>query len=242
MAAPGYPQMGQMPPMGGPPMGAQPMPRPVRQGTSKAVPVVVSAGLAVGVFCGLLFGVGTGKDAAVAAPASGNNVKKDGEAEPMPEPGAAPKGLGATAAQPVPPKNTGSAAGSGSAVVAAAGSGAGSAAPTVGAGSGSAKPAVEEKKVIKLTFKPKPEAAAEVAKISIDGEEIDGLTTEIPFDTKSIKIEVKASGYKTFTRKQDIVPGEEMAIEFEMSKKSTVRPPRRPTRPTNAGGGGLIDI
>lgn len=237
MAAPGYPQMGQMPPMGGPPMGAQPMPRPVRQGTSKAVPVVVSAGLAVGVFCGLLFGVGTGKDEAVAAPASGNNVKKDGEAEPMPEPGAAPKGLGATAAQPVPPNNTGS--GAGSAVVAAAGS----AAPAVGAGSGSAKPAVEEKKVIKLTFKPKPDAAAEIATLTIDGKEVDGLTTEIPLDTKSITYEVEAKGYRTYKKTLTIVPGDEMAVEFEMSKKSSgVRPPRRPTRPTQAGGGGLIDI
>lgn len=229
--------------MGGPPMGAQ-MQRPVRQGTSKAVPVVVSAGLAVGVFCGLLFGVGTGKDEAVAAPASGNNVKKDGEAEPKPEPGAAPKGLGATAAAPIPPKNTGSAAGSGagSAVVAAAGSGAGSAAPA-GAGSGSAKPAVEEKKVIKLTFKPKPDAAAEIATLTIDGKEVDGLTTEIPLDTKSVTYEVEAKGYRTYKKTLTIVPGDEMAVEFEMSKKSSgVRPPRRPTRPTQAGGGGLIDI
>src|SRR3954463_11571578 len=79
MATPGYPQMGQMPPgMGGPPMGpmgATPGPRPMRRGTSRAVPVVVSAGLAVGVFCGLLFGVGTGKKDAVASPAKGNNVK-----------------------------------------------------------------------------------------------------------------------------------------------------------------------
>src|SRR5690606_35233546 len=96
MAAPGYPQMGQMPmggpggpmggpPMGGPPMGAQPMPRPIRRGTSKAVPIVVSAGLAVGVFCGLLFGVGTGKEEAAAAPAAGNNVKAQSDDEPAPE-------------------------------------------------------------------------------------------------------------------------------------------------------------
>ena len=52
--------------MGGPPMGAAV--RPMRRGTSKAIPVVVSAGLAVGVFCGLLFGVGTGKNNARAAP------------------------------------------------------------------------------------------------------------------------------------------------------------------------------
>src|SRR5690349_14216371 len=80
MAAPGYPQQPPMggppmggPPMGGPPMGGPPMNgpqtgmRPPRRGTSKAVPIVVSAGLAVGVFFGLLFGVGK-KSEAVAAP------------------------------------------------------------------------------------------------------------------------------------------------------------------------------
>ena len=49
--------------------------RPMRRGTSKAMPVVVSAGLAVGVFCGLLFGVGTGKSSAAPGPSKGNNVK-----------------------------------------------------------------------------------------------------------------------------------------------------------------------
>jgi len=266
MAAPGFPQMGKMqqpgmggPQMGGPQMGGPPMQmqRPIRRGTSKAVPVVVSAGLAVGVFCGLLFGVGTGNKDAVAAP-SGNNVKKTEEAEAKPEPGAAPAGLGATKAQPVKP-----AAGSGSAVVAATGSaapaGSGSppavaaagsaAAPAAGAGAGSAKPAVEEKKVIKLTFKLKPESAEKDAKITIDGKDITGLATEIPGDTKSMKVEIKANGFRTLEKKQDIVvaPGEEMQIEFELQKKPSggggVRPPKRPDRPTNAGGGGgLIDI
>jgi len=267
MAAPGYPQMGQMqqpgmggPQMGGPQMGGPPMQmqRPIRRGTSKAVPVVVSAGLAVGVFCGLLFGVGTGNKDAVAAP-SGNNVKKE-EAEAKPEPGAAPAGLGATKAQPVAKPAAGSAAvaatgsatpaGSGSPpAVAAAGS---AAAPAAGAGVGSAKPAVEEKKVIKLTFKLKPESAEKDAKITIDGKDITGLAAEIPGDTKSMKVEIKANGFRTLEKKQDIVvaPGEEMQIEFELQKKPSggtgggVRPPKRPDRPTNAGGGGggLIDI
>jgi hypothetical protein len=81
MANPSYPQMSpQMnPSMQQMPMGAR---RPIRRGTSKAVPVVVSAGLAVGVFCGLLFGLGTGKDDAIAAPSKGNNVKADKTDEP----------------------------------------------------------------------------------------------------------------------------------------------------------------
>jgi hypothetical protein len=236
----GGPQMGG-PPMGGP-MGMQ---RPIRRGTSKAVPVVVSAGLAVGVFCGLLFGVGTGKNAAIAAPSASNvKAKTEGE-EPKPEPGAAPTGLGATAAAPVVKAGSAAAVGSGSPPAVAA---VGSAAPAVGSGSGSATPAVEEKKVLKVTFKLKPESAEKDATITVDGKEITGLVTEIPIDTKSMKVEIKASGYRTLDKKQDIVeaPGNEMLIEYELVKKPTsshTRPPKRPERPTNAGGGGgLIDI
>src|SRR6476659_2470881 len=100
MAAPGYPQQPPMggppmggPPMGGPPMGGPPMNgpqtgmRPARRGTSKAVPIVVSAGLAVGVFFVLLFGVGK-KSEAVAAPpdktakAESKAATKSAEAKP----------------------------------------------------------------------------------------------------------------------------------------------------------------
>jgi hypothetical protein len=223
------------------------MQRPIRRGTSKAVPVVVSAGLAVGVFCGLLFGVGTGKNAAIAAP-SASNVKKGSAGDaPKPEPGAAPTGLGATAAIPVAKAGSAAPAGSGSPPAVAA---AGSAAPAAGAGAGSAKPAVEEKKVLKVTFKLKPESAEKDAKITIDGKEITGLITELPVDTKSMKVEIKATGFRTLDKKQDIVdaPGNEMLIEYELVKKPTggstggTRPPKRPERPTNAGGGGLIDI
>src|SRR3954468_21673179 len=98
MATPGYPQMGG--PMGQMPMGGQPgggygapmgqgpqtMQRPVKRGTSKAVPVVVSAGLAVGVFCGLLFGVGVDKGEA-APPSTSHPMKKSGDdgAKEVPE-------------------------------------------------------------------------------------------------------------------------------------------------------------
>jgi hypothetical protein len=52
----------------GPPSGhAAPSPAgPRRRGTPKIVPVVMAAGLAVGTFCGLLFGVGTGGGATAA--------------------------------------------------------------------------------------------------------------------------------------------------------------------------------
>ncbi|MEZ4366934.1 MAG: PEGA domain-containing protein [Kofleriaceae bacterium] len=50
---------------------AMPLPQPgpaVRRGTSKAVPVVVSAGLGVGVFFGLVLGIGGGTSAPAGAP------------------------------------------------------------------------------------------------------------------------------------------------------------------------------
>src|SRR5689334_22559791 len=86
MANPGQYPMGNPMQPGGPPMGpmGQMAPRrPVRQGTSKMVPVVVSAGLAIGVFCGLLFGLGTGKRSAQAEPPkASNNAKKPDDYEP----------------------------------------------------------------------------------------------------------------------------------------------------------------
>ena len=118
-----------------------------------------------------------------------------------------------------------------------------------GSGAGSAAPAVEEKKVIKLTFNIKPETVAKDAKVAIDGKDITGVSGEIAGDAKKFKVEIKASGYRTYEKTMDVVvqPGEEMQIELELQKKPTgggVRPPKRPDRPTNAGGngGGLIDI
>ena len=201
---------------------------------SKAVPIVVSAGLAVGVFCGLLFGVGKKSEAVAAAPASGTNVKpKD---EPKPDKGAAPAGLGASTTPPAPAKPAAPAAGS---AVAAAGS----AAPT--APTAPTAPAVVEPKKIKLTVTVKPEGAAKDAKLVIDGAPVDGMTIELPADKKSVRVEVKSSGYRSVDKKIDIAGGD-TAIEFEMAKRpsgggTNVRPPKRPDKPPS-GGGGLIDI
>jgi hypothetical protein len=262
MAMPGYPQQGQMPPMGGPPMGGPPqggppmmggpaMQRPMRRGTSKAVPIVVSAGLAVGVFCGLLFGVGKKSEAVAAAPASGTNAKPT--TEPKPDKGAAPTGLGAStptpAPTPTPPAATPPATTPPAATPAAVGSGAGTAVAAAGSAApaaGSAAPAVVEAKKIKLTVTIKPEGAAKDAKLVIDGAPVDGMTVELPADKKSVKVEVKSTGYRNVDKKIDIAGGD-TAIEFEMAKKpsggggTNVRPPKRPDKPPS-GGGGLIDI
>jgi hypothetical protein len=209
------------PPMGGPPMGGPPRAAPVRRGTSKAVPLVVSAGLAVGVFCGLLFGVGKKSEAVAAGPTT---TEKDDKAK------AAPAQEPAKPQTPAPPA-------AGSAVAAA-----GSAAPTVPP----TPPPVTVPKTIKLTVTVKPEGAAKDAKLIIDGQAVEGMTTELPFDKKSVKVEIKASGYRSVDKKIDLAGGD-TAVEFEMAKRTggtgtpAVRPPKRPDRPPS-GGGGLIDI
>jgi len=204
--------------------------RPMRQGTPKIVPIIMSAGLAVGVFCGLLFGVGKKSEAIAAEPSKGNNVKPATETPAAKaDPGSAPAGLGATAAKPVP----------------AAGSGAKPGTPVAAAGSAAPPPpppTVEVKKT-KLIVVIKT-AAAKDAKLYIDGEEVEGLTTEVPVDRKTIKVEVKANGFRSYEKKLDLTPGE-LTLEIEMAKKSSgtpgVRPPKRPDKPPS-GGGGLIDI
>lgn len=246
MATPGYPQMPMGgppmggppmggPPMGGPPMGGPPMgmPRPMRRGTSKAVPIVVSAGLAVGVFCGLLFGVGKKSEAVAASPSKGTNAKPT--EEPKPDRNAAPAGLGATTgvtptAPPPAPGSPAKPAAAGSAVAAA----------------GSAAPTVTPDKLTKLSVVIKTDGAAKDAKLFIDGKEVSGLATEIPIDKKTVKVEVKSSGYRSYEKRIDLTPGE-LTLEIEMAKRSsgngtpTVRPPKRPDKPPG-GGGGLIDI
>jgi len=190
-------------------------PRPMRRGVSRAVPVVVSAGLAVGVFCGLLFGLGTGDQTASAEPAKGNNVHATSGDDTS---GAAPAGVGATAALPTP--KTGSAApGTGSAnPVAIATGSAGSAAPAaVGAGSAAAKPA----DLAKLTIEVEPAAAAAVAKIQIDGKDITGTSIDLPADKKTVKVSVTATGYHSIDKKVDVTGGSETKVQLELTKRAT---------------------
>lgn len=237
MATPGYPQQ---PPMGGPPMGGPPMAmqqRPRRRGTSKAVPIVMSAGLAVGVFCGLLFGVGKKSEAVAAAPAKTEEKVEAKEASPPP-------------AQPTPPPTTPEpAAGSATEVAAAAPTETVPAAapePTIPPATGSATPAAAEVPTTKIVVVIKTEAAAQDAKLIIDGKAVDGLTAEIPSDKKTAKVEVKSSGFRSYEKKLDLTPGE-LTLEIEMAKRPaggttpSVRPPKRPDKPPS-GGGGLIDI
>jgi hypothetical protein len=222
---------------------------------SKAVPVVVSAGLAVGVFCGLLFGLGTGDPIAAAAPAKGNNVHATSD-DPS---GPAPAGLGATPAGT--PPATGSVAvaakGSGSANPVATATGSAGSAAGSGAGSGSAV-ALKAVDTAKLTIEVEPAAAAAVAKIQIDGKDIMGTSIDLPADKKSVKVSVTATGFHSVDKKVDVTGGSETKVQLELTKRATggtsspgfggastggnhvpTAPPKPPKKPSNNG---IIDI
>jgi hypothetical protein len=214
----GQPGGAPMQNMGGPPMGQMGMmPRPpMRQGTSKIVPVVVSAGLAVGVFCGLLFGLGTGKRSDAAPQKVSNNAKRDDDTGFTPESLANPN-------VKIPDKNAPK-----------AGSNAGSNAVAKGSGdaAGSAEPVI---KPTKLTVEIKPETAAQGAKVLIDGKPIDGMSTDIALDPgatkKTVKVLVKANGFKDVEQEVD-VEGESVTVKLELSKG------RSSTSAAQTAGGG----
>lgn len=244
MANPGYPMQpmgpGGMPPGGmgpngmGPGMGGPPSQQmnrpPMRQGTSKAVPVVVSAGLAVGVFCGLLFGLGTG-DPVAAAPSTGTNkvdkVSTDttdtttGETKiDQSVVGIAAKSQAANEAA----AKAEAAAGSGSAQVAMTGSG--SAAPTV--------PAVPVHP--KLTVELSPASVAATATITVDGKPVTGSAYEVDLagaPKKEVSVVVKAKDYKDIEQK--VTVDGDVTLKLELLKR-TSRPSVGAYTPPKTGG------
>ncbi len=258
MANPGYP-MQQQPPQMQPQPAHAVQPAPVRRGTSKIVPIVVSAGLAVGTFCGLLFGVGTGEPADASTTGSSADTKKE-TAQTKPATPAKPAVVASTS--PAKPATTLAPAPAPAAAGAAATPAAGSAATTPAAGSaaagttspaGGGKPTVADVAVKKpkLTVELTPASAAATAKITIDGKPLEGSSTEIDLGkaaNKEVKIVVKASGYKTVEQKVEV--DSDVAVKIELIKRPASGPvtvPRpggtpAPAKKKPPGGGGLIDI
>ncbi len=231
MATPNYGnQMGMGQPPGmpmqqmGPPQGAVPPPRPVRRGTSKAVPVVMSAGLAVGVFCGLLFGLGTGSEGALAATDTRPNLANAYGSADLPDVLKTPTAADGTAkavtptpatATPLPAPATapGSAAATGS-----------------GASTGSAAVAPA-----KLKIEISPDAAQAAAKIQVDGKD---FTPEMAFaldssGKKTVDVVVQATGFHDFEQKVDVLPGETI-VKVELTKRAAPPPGRRRSRTATA--------
>lgn len=264
MANPGpYPPMnppmgGPMQPMNGPPRGpmgpmvGMPPGPPPRRGTSRVVPVVVSAGLAIGVFCGLLFGLGTRRVIAEPGTVTSNGVKPAPDEPVVIPPGDTPTKSGTEPVQPA----------AGSAAVAAAGSGAGSgtteepeedsapaagsvapsagsAAPAAGSAApsaGSAAPAVQS---TTLTVEIQPDEAAENAKIYVDGKELSGSLAEVPFAAgttpgtrKKVRVSVKAPGFRDTTEDVELRAGESTSFKIDL-KAARTEPGTQPR--TNGG-------
>ena len=262
MATPNYPnQMGMQPQAGSgqppypgmPPMGqpqaAAPPPKPVRRGTSKAVPVVMSAGLAVGVFCGLLFGLGTGTEGAFASttgpvaksdevpdvlktPTAADGTAKKIEPAPAPVATPPPAATG-SATGSAAPAATGSAAGSAVPAVATTGSGAGagSAAPAAtGSGAGSATvvaaaPPAPVDKTGKVKVEITPPAAQTGAKITVDGKEWtpDLAITLDASGKKTVEVVVTQSGFHELKTKADLTAGDN-TVKVELVKRGGSAP------------------
>ncbi len=256
MANPGYPMQPQMGgpmgnPMGGPPQQPQQMrpPPQMRRGAPKAVPVLVSAGLAIGVFCGLLFGVGTGE---VEAKGGTPEEKKfvGTKIEGADESASTAGGVG-----PAPPKSvsdgalvTGKVKEPPKVAIGSAGS--------AGSATGSAATVVPTVKISKVTFTLKPDTVKD-AKITVDGVDVTNNTIEIALGDKpkkEVTVVVKAAGFKDFEQKLEVDEGE-MKVEYPLAKARSssggVSSPKRPDPPggkggkkppKKSGGGGLIDI
>lgn len=201
-------------------------------GTSKIVPVVVSAGLAVGVFAGLLFGVGTGEVSASSGRRAGSGtgtgevaVFDVGTEEYE---GADKIAAAAADAGPVTPPVTPD--GGVPATTPDGGTVAGD-----GSGSGSAVPAI---KLAHVTFTVTP--AGTPAKITVDGKLVEGeVEIDISAGAKTVEVVAKASGFRDFKKKISIAKDETQTIDLI---KRPVGVPTNTGRRPEGNGGGKIDI
>ena len=268
-----YPMQPQ--PMMQPPMGTgqgpaqlpvtQSRPAAVRRGTSRAVPVVVSAGLAIGVFCGLLFGLGVDKEEAIAATVTVTEAPKKPDTE-VAAPFAPEKKdvkVPSLAPQVVNKDGTTSPAKPADGKPADAKVGTGSDGKPVEKPADPPKP-TKVNGTLKIDIQ--PEDAAKVAKVTIEGKDIDGVAYELdmteafkdatkdlkpdakkPEVKKELRVVVKAPGFRDFTSKVDVVAERDTTFKVTMQKKSSSGsnggglprppPPGGNTRPPPPGGG-----
>jgi hypothetical protein len=171
------------------------------------VPVVVSAGLAVGVFAGLLFGLGTGEDEAHA----GRRI-----------------GSGSGPIAPVIDISTEEYDGTEKAkpVALAPDAGPPDAAPVT--------PAVVEPaiKIARLTLVIVPPGVS--TKVTVDGNPVDGeVEIDITAGTKTVDLVVKAAGFRDFKKKIPVYGDDTLTIELSKQRPvGTVGPgPVRTPKP-----------
>lgn len=204
-------------------------------GTSKIVPVVVSAGLAVGVFAGLLFGLGTG-EVAVAGKRSGSATEVissfdvgteeyDGSgkvAVAAPDAGVPPADAATptTADGGVPPAD-----------------GAVAATDAATATDAGAKP-VPAIKLATVTFVVTPPGVT--AKITVDGKPVEAdAQIDISAGAKNVEIVAKAPGFRDFKKKVSVGKDESVTIDLV---KRPVGTPNTGNRNNGGGNSGKIDI
>jgi hypothetical protein len=181
-------------------------------GTSKIVPVVVSAGLAVGVFAGLLFGLGTGED----AQASRRARSGSGSAAPTIDVSSDEEFEETVKVAVVTPD-----------------AGPGDAGPGSGSdGGGSQHSAI---KVAHVTFAVMPPGAP--AKITVDGKPVETeAEIDISAGPKTVELVVKAPGFRDF--KKNVAISQDDALTVELVKRPsgntssgtgtpTPRPPKK---------------
>ena len=82
----------------------------------------------------------------------------------------------------------------------------------------------EKPKTVKLTVTISPPEAAAVARVTIDGKAVDGGSADVEAAGKPIKVEVRSTGYQTYSKKMDVPQDGALAIEL---KKAPPPPPIR---------------
>jgi hypothetical protein len=191
---------------GAPAPAAPPRSAAPRKGSSKALPILVSAGLAVGVFTGLMVAVGDGKKG---EPVGGGTTAA----------AAIDAGGGATATVTAPIDAATATPDAGTTVATSATPDAGAAKPT---------PAIKK---ATLSFEPTPADA----QIFVDGKQIDGTSYEVELSGDKVEVEVvaKADGFKQFSKKISLRG--DTTLPIKMSKKGNIGRPHTP-RPNGPGG------
>ncbi len=207
----------------------------MQRSTPRAVPIVVSAGLAVGVFCGLLFGFGTGASEA-ATGQSPTTSSSEIEAFVVPPPDST--GEARTAKSVAPPTAAATPTPAPTAVPSPA------PAPTPAPASAPAPTMPVAPRIAKVTVDISPPAAASGARISIDGKQLDGASIEVPVDKKSVRLSISSAGFRPIDKKVEL-EGADTTIRQEMARRNTtvgsakIRPTASP-RPTIKPG--IIDL
>ncbi|MBP9088645.1 MAG: hypothetical protein KBG15_21155 [Kofleriaceae bacterium] len=202
-----------------------------KRGTSKAIPVVVAAGLAAGVFAGLMLGIGPKQNDAqpIASTQLGSGSSEE---VAIPAPGNTASAIPVAVVTPDAPVDaTGSAAAVAAAVPVATGS---------DAGSGSSAPSTPPepvKKLAKITFAIKPPGAT--AEIRIDGQVVDGGVAE--FDVtdgkKHVEVTASAEGFDAFKKSFDVTRDDTLAIALVKKRSSTSSTSAGKTGGGKTGGG-----